>query len=108
MRPFGVPAADATRLAAAAGAGSPSSQSLDDVVVELLAPEQSGIALAQDAPLVLGGRSRQSFGVKLVGFLYPSANIAVELGAKRASTGSAARSEPQPHDPLTACRHVSR
>ena len=46
-------------LRAAAGwLGSPSSQCWHHVVVELLAPEQPGVALPQDPPL-LGGRGRE-------------------------------------------------
>ena len=67
VRPLVVAAVLRARRAAAGCAGSPSSQSLDDVVVELLRPEQPGERLPRDACGILGQRRRDDRRVELVG-----------------------------------------
>jgi hypothetical protein len=50
----------------------------DDIVIELLGPEQPGDCLPRDIPGIVGHRCRQHAGVELVGF----ANPGVERGGR--------------------------
>ena len=73
---------------------------LDDVVVELLAPEQSGVPLPEHPPLVLRRRLGQSLAVELVGFPDALVHHLLELGAER--LGGVRGPKPEAYDPLAA------
>ena len=64
----------------------------DHEVVELLAPEQAGVALAQHAALVVGRASGNPLGVELVGLLDAVAGTPRRSRSRRACPGSACRS----------------
>ena len=80
--PFSIPSSALVAGGGSGAVGVALQPVVDDVVVELLAPEEPGVSLPGDAALVLRGARRHAVGVEVVGLPDSSRERAVELSVQ--------------------------